>query len=366
MKAGKLIVVLGGLICLATAAPINANFVWTGTGTLEGLTDIGGGTDVEMLGNATITLSVEIAPGVYGDLWGTPFAPAVGGGVKISGSGIAANNSTHPFTYPFSWQVPPYGFSPDLFTAVNVHDKSGFFPVANLPSGRILTLAHNAGPPTATGATAAPGSTILIDDFPVGTPLEGFTVAVHPNPTDPVVTQYKTVIPTFEATETSNTTFEVDKGNNVQTGFLGGTNGSEGVNVIFDVVTDPGTVTVDPKATFDPKTIDFLIATSNPPQLWHIDFTGAIEGLVTLILNYDENNLLIPEEDLVVWRFDGSGVGTNLGGAIDTGLNTVTVEVDGFSTFGLGASVAPEPATLALLGLGVAGIGYQRCKRLTA
>jgi probable HAF family extracellular repeat protein len=84
------------------------------------------------------------------------------------------------------------------------------------------------------------------------------------------------------------------------------------------------------------------------PQMWDVSFEGEIPE-ATLVFHYDEAALKgIDESLLAIWRFAGGS--WSMGGVVDEEANTVSLTVDGFSSFSLG--VVPEPSTLALLGAG--------------
>jgi hypothetical protein len=189
------------LALLAATATADAGpITWEATGQVG---SVATGGDIENLAGATLTLSITVDPGVYGNLFGVfAFAPATTGSayLTISGSSTPANNTTLPLAFPFPWMSAPYGFLP-ITSAVT--DSALAFPAAFLPSGNFLTLAHQISPTLSGSAKGlSPGSTIALADFPTGAGVH-FTVAVHPNAIDPPLTQYASTIPTFTATEST-------------------------------------------------------------------------------------------------------------------------------------------------------------------
>jgi hypothetical protein len=179
----------------ANAIPIN----WTASGPVGPLTVTGGGADVEQLAGAEIILSITVNSMVYGDWLGSgiPFGPIAAGDITISGSGKVENNKTHPLTYPFAGNSPPFGYLP-WFPVIT--DQSGFPVTITLDSGNILTLGHSFWPPTPSGAAASVGGPVSIQDFPNGPGPLSYTVAIQtPEPGSTVISQYQSTIATFEA-----------------------------------------------------------------------------------------------------------------------------------------------------------------------
>lgn len=203
---GKILSAIVGALLLTLAIKANSTTInWEVTGPVGPLTAIGGGTDVELLAGSTITLSITVGHGVYGDLFGAlAFAPILTGDITISGSGIAANNATHPLTFPFVGNIPPstppYGYLPLLG---GVFDST-LLPVATtLPSSNILTLGHSIFAPTPSATAAVPGDPISAMDFFAGPGPDVLTVAIQSSiaPPFPAITQYQTTSGTYSVSE---------------------------------------------------------------------------------------------------------------------------------------------------------------------
>jgi probable HAF family extracellular repeat protein len=96
------------------------------------------------------------------------------------------------------------------------------------------------------------------------------------------------------------------------------------------------------------------------PQMWDVSFEGELRE-AALVFHYDQAALRdIDEGSLVIWRFAGGAWG--MGGVVDEEANTVSLTVDGLSSFSLG--VVPEPSALALLNVAaVALVAYGWRKR---
>jgi hypothetical protein len=191
-------------LLVATTRADATSFNWIVDGPVGPLTPEGGGTDVEGLVDAQITLSVIVDEGVYAEALGIfPFAPIASGDITISGSTIPLNNGIHALTIFPSSTGTHYGYSPWYPSVVD----NAFWPLSStLPSGNILTLAHGFYPPdpSFTGGLASPGSPILLSDFPTGDGnYPSYTVAAQ-LPTAPdyhVISQYVTQFAHYDVTE---------------------------------------------------------------------------------------------------------------------------------------------------------------------
>jgi hypothetical protein len=146
------------------------------------------------------------------------------------------------------------------------------------------------------------------------------------------------------ATDDSERTFvgTIPAGQNVSLTLLGGTGTPGGVEVLFSD-TGAGTLTGEVYTISqadllsnpppDLPTINFQLP-SDPVMYWQLDFTGQLNGTVTLTFTYDETTLTVPESQLKVRHYE-NGVWVELAGAVDTVANTITVTVTSFSPFAL-------------------------------
>ncbi|MDP2787906.1 MAG: PEP-CTERM sorting domain-containing protein [Pseudomonadota bacterium] len=100
-------------------------------------------------------------------------------------------------------------------------------------------------------------------------------------------------------------------------------------------------------------------------QLFEVEFDGDFSGQLKLSFSYDPT--LLPadfdEASLNVFHWTGS-TWESLGGTVDAGLNTITVETDSLSPFAVAAAV-PEPETWAMLLAGMGLIGFRLAGRAT-
>ncbi|MHC4985160.1 MAG: DNRLRE domain-containing protein [Planctomycetota bacterium] len=141
-----------------------------------------------------------------------------------------------------------------------------------------------------------------------------------------------------------------------------------GMAAVFDNVTAAGDFT----GLFDPKPKEGLTApelvgmnfllSSDPVQMWDVDFTGQFDGRVLLTFGYDEDALAVPEDELLVFHLLPGGppyVWEEL--RVDEpeefhnlDENWIRVWTDSLSPFILGA--VPEPATMGLLAISGAAL----------
>ncbi|MDP6546234.1 MAG: leucine-rich repeat protein [Phycisphaerae bacterium] len=149
-------------------------------------------------------------------------------------------------------------------------------------------------------------------------------------------------------------------------GSVGGGSGlTGGVDVVFDNVSSGGTFSAEfseiAVGDLDQEAIDALtfLLPGDPFQSWAVSFDGTFDSLVTLTFGYDDSNLTMPEESLLILHHSGGEWEMLPVIARDMDANTITVTTTGFSTFALGA--IPEPATLSLLALG--GLAILRRRR---
>jgi hypothetical protein len=148
-------------------------------------------------------------------------------------------------------------------------------------------------------------------------------------------------------------------GTNVSVASPEGDSGSVGgIDFTFDNVTTGGEISAEHQVRSDPglypealAAFDFALS-SNPAEMWDIEFAGDFTGSVTLTFHYDDAWLSVPEEELVMLHKNDDGFWEALPTiAHDLDANLLTVETDSFSPFVLG-TVVPEPATMSLLAMG--------------
>ncbi|MEM6551793.1 MAG: PEP-CTERM sorting domain-containing protein [Planctomycetota bacterium] len=99
-------------------------------------------------------------------------------------------------------------------------------------------------------------------------------------------------------------------------------------------------------------------------DVWFLDYEGGVLGEIELTFDFDPNNYDDPAQ-LVIYHFDDDlGQWEQLNGTVDLEAGTITVLTDNLSPFALGApgaiDVIPEPASLALVLLGLASLTYRR------
>ena len=154
----------------------------------------------------------------------------------------------------------------------------------------------------------------------------------------------------------------------------GGSTTIGGVDVSFSNVTDAGffnveynTPTLAELSTYLPPgaapLVDFGLP-GDPLQVWDLDFDGTFAGLATVTFGYDDTILTIPEtslgmyhydDDLDVWEYISTGF------IIDTVANTITIDLDSFSPFMLGAApiaAVPEPSAASMAAVGLLGLAF--------
>lgn len=136
---------------------------------------------------------------------------------------------------------------------------------------------------------------------------------------------------------------------------------------VINSVTLPGTLYLD-GLTFDVVTGLLYVSSEANSSIYSLDPTQLALGgtLVTSVIPIPDGltsdgkgNLWVAALGGNLWQYDlTAGVATPRSPIIP-GLD------DPAPAFGLGSPI-PEPATIALVGIGIAGIGYQRRKRLAA
>ncbi|HEY1599363.1 MAG TPA: PEP-CTERM sorting domain-containing protein [Pirellulales bacterium] len=164
-----------------------------------------------------------------------------------------------------------------------------------------------------------------------------------------------------------------------QASALGGSATPGGVSINFGGATNGGTFSAQqiPNSTGLPQQA-IIAAQSNPifaastadlslnPQIWSVDYTGLQTGQsATLVFHYDPS--LLPagtdQSTLGIWHFDKTDNAWVFGGTVNTTDHTISFTTSSFSPFELGIKAAPEPASIVMLGLGLAGLVGHRLRR---
>ncbi len=161
------------------------------------------------------------------------------------------------------------------------------------------------------------------------------------------------------------------------TAVLGGTTTIGGVAADFSAPTGGGTFSAQEVPTTGLSlaaynalgaATNFQLAGGSTPQIWDLQFSGALPGPTTLTFNYDPSLLggLNPS-DLFIEHFNSTtGQWENLGGTVDAVDHTITVVTDSFSPFALGTVPEPGSFALAATATGVTAVVYLLRRRSRA
>jgi len=95
-----------------------------------------------------------------------------------------------------------------------------------------------------------------------------------------------------------------------------------------------------------------FVTITEPVLFWDLVYDGSMPGTMTLVFGYDENSIVssFEESDLAIFHYEG-GEWSELNGSIDEVGNTLTVSVDSFSYFALGASSTQQVPSVSPVGI---------------
>ncbi len=164
---------------------------------------------------------------------------------------------------------------------------------------------------------------------------------------------------------------------NLQANVLGGSGQTGGISATFGADATAGTFTAQqiPLAGLSADGVSaealdhaFSLSLSETAgvngvqQIWNLDYTGQLNGSVTLVFDYDPS--LLPQgtdqSKLGIWHFNSGLDQWQFGGTVDVADHTITYTTSRLSPFVVGV---PEPASISKLGVGclaLLAVGYRR------
>lgn len=145
---------------------------------------------------------------------------------------------------------------------------------------------------------------------------------------------------------------ELSTGSNIAASLLGGAGIPGGVDLLFDNISVPGTLQVDPDPAFSLDAIDFAVLATNPPYARGFDFDGVFKGNVHINFNYSGSSLVEPftDETLKILHILNDSFDVIFPTSIDPTNKIISFQATSFSSFALVGNSIPTP-TGALLAI---------------